>query len=301
MTRFRAQPSGAPGGPPDRQRNGRCGAPNDPRRRRSRRRLRLPRRRRFRQTAGKQGLHDPRAGTISRPDNLDLRLDEASALLLSRRASPASIDNAIWSAARIGGSAADAASILRGGLCALGGAEPLVRRRRCRSTPRSAPLTSTWLNWPVRSPRSRSLALSFLFSGPPGTGKSAYARHLAERLCLDVLEKRYSDLCSMWLGKSEKTIALAFEEAADLRAFLVFDEAELAAARSSGGEALLGGDTGQRDADAHGASRLPLRVHDQRAGPSRSCHLAALLVQGGIERSRYRGGIGGGAGSGRMV
>jgi SpoVK/Ycf46/Vps4 family AAA+-type ATPase len=30
----------------------------------------------------------------------------------------------------------------------------------------------------------------------------------------------------MWLGESEKAIALAFEEAADLRAFLVFDEAD---------------------------------------------------------------------------
>jgi len=51
-------------------------------------------------------------------------------------------------------------------------------------------------------------------------------RHLAERLDLDVLDKRYSDLSSMWVGESEKAIALAFEEAADLRAFLIFDEAD---------------------------------------------------------------------------
>ena len=30
----------------------------------------------------------------------------------------------------------------------------------------------------------------------------------------------------MWVGESEKAIALAFEEAADLRAFLIFDEAD---------------------------------------------------------------------------
>jgi transitional endoplasmic reticulum ATPase len=30
----------------------------------------------------------------------------------------------------------------------------------------------------------------------------------------------------MWLGESEKAIAAAFEEAADLRAFLIFDEAD---------------------------------------------------------------------------
>jgi transitional endoplasmic reticulum ATPase len=30
----------------------------------------------------------------------------------------------------------------------------------------------------------------------------------------------------MWLGESEKTIAAAFEEAADLCAFLIIDEAD---------------------------------------------------------------------------
>jgi transitional endoplasmic reticulum ATPase len=33
-------------------------------------------------------------------------------------------------------------------------------------------------------------------------------------------------ISSMWLGESEKTIAGAFEEAADLRAFLIIDEAD---------------------------------------------------------------------------
>ena len=74
--------------------------------------------------------------------------------------------------------------------------------------------------------RSKSRALSFCFSGPPGSGKSAYARHLAERLELEILEKRFSDLTSKYLGESEKAIAAAFEEAADTRAFLLFDEAD---------------------------------------------------------------------------
>jgi SpoVK/Ycf46/Vps4 family AAA+-type ATPase len=74
--------------------------------------------------------------------------------------------------------------------------------------------------------KSPARAPSFCLSGPPGTGKSAYARYLAERVDLDVLEMRFSDLASMWLGESEKAIAAAFEEAADLRAFLIFDEAD---------------------------------------------------------------------------
>lgn len=69
-------------------------------------------------------------------------------------------------------------------------------------------------------------ALSFLFSGLPGTGKSAFARHLAKRLGLEVLEKRGSDLLGMFVGETEKRIADAFAEAADTRRFLIFDEAD---------------------------------------------------------------------------
>lgn len=74
--------------------------------------------------------------------------------------------------------------------------------------------------------RAGATALSFCFYGPPGTGKSAFARHLADKLGVDVLEKRASDLLSMWMGETEKQIARAFEEAADSRAMLIFDEAD---------------------------------------------------------------------------
>ena len=67
---------------------------------------------------------------------------------------------------------------------------------------------------------------SLCLQGPPGTGKSAYVRALAERLDLEVLQKRTSDLLSMWLGGTEQQIADAFTEARDAGAFLVFDEAD---------------------------------------------------------------------------
>ena len=43
---------------------------------------------------------------------------------------------------------------------------------------------------------------------------------------LDVLEKRASDLLSMWVGQTEKGIAEAFQEAADRHALLILDEAD---------------------------------------------------------------------------
>ena len=67
---------------------------------------------------------------------------------------------------------------------------------------------------------------SLCLQGPPGSGKSAYVRYLADRIGLEVLHKRTSDLLSMWVGESEKNIANAFAEARDDNAFLVFDEAD---------------------------------------------------------------------------
>ena len=67
---------------------------------------------------------------------------------------------------------------------------------------------------------------SLCLQGPPGTGKSAFVRYLAERLGLEVMQKRASDLLSKWVGETEQQIAEAFSEARDTGAFLVFDEAD---------------------------------------------------------------------------
>ena len=68
--------------------------------------------------------------------------------------------------------------------------------------------------------------VSFCLPGPPGTGKSAFVRYLAERIGIEVVQKRASDLMSMWVGDTEKPIAVAFAEARDAGSFLVFDEAD---------------------------------------------------------------------------
>ena len=67
---------------------------------------------------------------------------------------------------------------------------------------------------------------SLYLQGPPGTGKSACVRYLADRLGLEVAQKRASDLLSPWVGETEGNIAEAFREARDSVAFLVFDEAD---------------------------------------------------------------------------
>ena len=74
--------------------------------------------------------------------------------------------------------------------------------------------------------KSGERRVSLCLQGPPGTGKSAFIRYLAERLGLEVVQKRASDLLSMWIGETEQQIADTFAEARDTGAFLVFDEAD---------------------------------------------------------------------------
>ena len=70
------------------------------------------------------------------------------------------------------------------------------------------------------------LNFSLCLYGEPGTGKSLYARYLANELGLDVILKRASDLMSKYVGETEQNIAEAFAEAKSKKAMLIFDEAD---------------------------------------------------------------------------
>lgn len=65
-----------------------------------------------------------------------------------------------------------------------------------------------------------------LFYGLSGTGKTEFARHIAETMHKPILLKRASDILSMWVGGSEQNIRDAFEEAERTGAILLFDEAD---------------------------------------------------------------------------
>ena len=68
--------------------------------------------------------------------------------------------------------------------------------------------------------------VSLLLTGLPGTGKTAFAHHLARALDRPLLVKRASDLLSKWVGETEAQIADAFAEARRREAVLLFDEAD---------------------------------------------------------------------------
>ena len=77
-----------------------------------------------------------------------------------------------------------------------------------------------------RMTRFKGQNFSLCLYGVPGSGKSACARYLAERLGMKPLQKRASDLLGMFVGESEKNIAGAFEEARRKKALLILDEAD---------------------------------------------------------------------------
>jgi len=72
--------------------------------------------------------------------------------------------------------------------------------------------------------RERGRGVNLLFYGAPGTGKTAFGRHLAERLGLHSIVKRASDFLNPFVGMTERAIREAFKEAEG--AVLIIDEAD---------------------------------------------------------------------------
>jgi len=62
--------------------------------------------------------------------------------------------------------------------------------------------------------------------GPPGTGKSAYAKYISEYLDKPLIAKRASDLIDSYVGGTEQNIAYMFEQANAEQALLLLDEAD---------------------------------------------------------------------------
>ncbi len=64
------------------------------------------------------------------------------------------------------------------------------------------------------------------FHGPPGTGKTALAEHMARSLGRPLMVKPASDLLSKFVGETEQRMAAMFREAEAERAVLLLDEAD---------------------------------------------------------------------------
>lgn len=62
--------------------------------------------------------------------------------------------------------------------------------------------------------------------GPPGTGKTAFAKHVAKTLGKTALIKRASDIFGSFVGETERNMAKMFKQAHEENAVLILDEAD---------------------------------------------------------------------------
>jgi hypothetical protein len=149
--------------------------------------------------------------------------------LLAREPEAASIARAaLRSAALTGGGAADAEAVGRSLLLGLRGGKALPPTVGGGALD----LALYESDPPIGSLVERIAAagaasdFSLLLTGPPGTGKTALAAHLAERLDRPLTVKRASDLLSKWVGGTEANIAGAFADAREAGSVLLLDEVD---------------------------------------------------------------------------
>ena len=64
------------------------------------------------------------------------------------------------------------------------------------------------------------------FHGPPGTGKTALAEHIAHALQRPLMIRQASDIMSKYVGETEQNMAKMFDEAQTEKAVLLLDEAD---------------------------------------------------------------------------
>jgi transitional endoplasmic reticulum ATPase len=165
---------------------------------------------------------------LARQHGLALSAADTTALARRHRVAPGLMVSATQAAAAARGGAEEVDFVVR----AL--AKPLVGRLRPAEAPAPFAFEPALANVDTDlaalmaaltrpgAPRDATLC----FHGPPGTGKSAFARRLADGMGLDPLVKRGSDLLSKWIGETERLIAEAFDEALKDERFLIIDEAE---------------------------------------------------------------------------
>lgn len=81
-------------------------------------------------------------------------------------------------------------------------------------------------DWNFKSRLAYGRAVSALFYGVPGTGKTMAAQVIAKDLDLDLYRVDLSQIMNKYVGETEKNLARIFDEAAHCSGILFFDEAD---------------------------------------------------------------------------
>lgn len=142
---------------------------------------------------------------------------------------PSLIANAVQTTKMIGGDENDFEEMIENVAKVVTKKETVKKEQETKSENYDISLVNTDINMEdltEKIKQSGRLNFSLCLYGHPGTGKSKYAKYLAETLGIEVLLKRASDLISPYVGETEQNIAAAFAEAKSKKAMLIFDEAD---------------------------------------------------------------------------
>jgi hypothetical protein len=141
-------------------------------------------------------------------------------------ANPAVVASGLRTAQMSGGGAVVAAQAISSVIQAMGQSPSPERQGSAVYDPAlsTADFDLALLSHQLTSSQQRSWSL--LIAGPSGTGKSAFARHLAAQMGIEIEERRGADLLGSFVGETERNIVGAFARAADRGAMLLIDEAD---------------------------------------------------------------------------
>jgi SpoVK/Ycf46/Vps4 family AAA+-type ATPase len=171
-------------------------------------------------------------GVVIQPEELKRLADQDDV-------SPAIAENAIRFASLSGGNAEDIQFAAEGIIQVMSGHRP-KKLSRISSETFLPELTQADIDLAYLTDRLTKTVsdrgFSLCFYGPSGTGKSAFGRHLAERMGMEVLYKRASDILDMYVGNSEKNIARMFQQAREEEKLLILDEADSLLSERSGAQ-----------------------------------------------------------------
>lgn len=103
---------------------------------------------------------------------------------------------------------------------------PEIRDRLAELTARLRYRHRVLDNWNFGAKGRGGYGVSALFTGPPGTGKTAAAGAVANALEIDLYIVDLSRIMSKWVGETEQNLAKVFDEAETSNVALLFDEAD---------------------------------------------------------------------------
>lgn len=181
--------------------------------------------------------------SISLRHNFNLSADDARKLARDYKAPPGMIDTAVRNAAQTGDVATIRTSLAASADLVFGNRSAILVRNNApdyynpallRAKVEDSDVTIHELTNRIEASDARDF--SMLLFGDPGTGKSAYAVHLANQLGMEVCMKKASDILGKYVGENEQNIAAAFKEALDGKKFLIIDEADTFLSKRSGAE-----------------------------------------------------------------